>query len=454
MLRLVNTPAAHSTSTAQLEPAAQSWPALLSETDKNTQAARFREQLGLSTTKPIVMSGHQAQFWHPGILAKLFAAQALADKTGAQLAWLVVDTDTNDALSMRVPVRNNNGPMQDTLVDFVPPAKRGVKKPTGILEAVAPAEISLGEGARAATPEIAAKLEAIHAALEKHHGEASAARQVTRAMFDLLADFIPTPKIVYASEIAETELFDEIRTRAADDPGGFTGAFNDAVLATPNSGVAQLSIPNEELPMWRIDDRGRRQRARASDARGNEALLPGGMLMTGLVRLAGCDLFIHGTGGRDYEPINDLWLTPILGDRIAPFTTATATMLLDFDSHGIVNQSEARRARWQAHHARHEPAMLDEHELQSRKREMVADIQNLPRRSAVRNAKYRQMQKLLEEMRQSHAQNLSDLQEDADQLQQRAAEFRLRTDRTWSAVLHSQERLAELGKCIADEFNA
>lgn len=450
----MSTPAAQCECAIHLEPDASAWLGLLIDPNTSEAAIRFREQLGLSTTKPIVMSGHQAQLWHPGILAKLFAAGTLAEQAGAEFVWLVVDTDTNDALSMRVPVRTGNGPMHDVTLDFVPPVKRGVTKPTGFTDAVTPADLSFADGARPATKEIAARLEAIHAALAAHSGEASAAKQVTRAMFDLLDGLVTIPKIVYASEIADTELFDTVRAMAADDPGGFAGSFNDAVEQTPGSGVAQLSIPNEELPMWRIDDRGRRQRARAGDARGTEPLLPGGMLMTGMMRLAGCDLFIHGTGGRDYEPINDAWLALIMNAELAPFTTASATLLLEFDNQGVVSQHEARQSRWHAHHAKHEPALLGEDELQQTKREFVAEIQSLPRRSAERNAKYHELQRMLEGMRQTHAEDLSQLRDSADKLEQRAAEYRLRTDRTWSTALHSKERLTQLGRSIADEFIA
>ena len=50
---------------------------LLSHND-SAEARAFREQLGLPTDRPIVMSGHQAQIWHPGILSKYLAAIGLA----------------------------------------------------------------------------------------------------------------------------------------------------------------------------------------------------------------------------------------------------------------------------------------------------------------------------------------------------------------------------------------
>ncbi|GAB5496563.1 MAG: hypothetical protein Phyf2KO_16430 [Phycisphaerales bacterium] len=437
-----------------LDPTPRSWSSLVQGHNTRDRAKRFREQLGLSTNKPIIMTGHQAQLWHPGILAKLFAAKSLADRVGGELAWLVVDMDNNDALSMRVPARVGEGPMQDALVDFVPAANRGVKKPTGMTQAVAPAEIELGAGAKPATDEIAHRLELIHEALTRHAGEASVARQVTHALFDILRDVIETPKVVYPSDFMKTEFFDEIRSLASDDPGGFAGGFNDAVDHVPGSGVAKVSLPGEELPMWRIDERGRRQRARAGDARSHETLLPGGLLMTGMMRAVGCDLFIHGTGGRSYEPINDQWLTPILGQELAPFTTATATMYMDFGDEGTVTQQQARDARWRAHHARHQPSMLGEEELQSRKMELVGEIEALPMRSGARGAKYTQIQELLTDMRRAHTGEIQELEREAGLIQRRAAEHRLRTDRTWSCALYSPNRLAELARAIDDAMGA
>ncbi|RNC80510.1 MAG: hypothetical protein ED559_01480 [Phycisphaera sp.] len=447
-MRLVTQPSTQQAMDITLDPTPRGWPGLVHGHNTSDRAERFREQLGLSTNKPIIMTGHQAQLWHPGILAKLFAAKSLADRVGAEFAWLVVDMDNNDALSLRVPARVGEGPMQDVLVDFVPPAKRGVKKPTGLTAAVSPAAIDLGAGARPATDEIAHRLELIHEALTRHAGEASVARQVTNALFDMLRDVIETPKVVYPSDFMKTEFFDEIRSLASGDPGGFAGGFNDSVDNVPDSGVAKVSLPSEELPMWRIDDRGRRQRARAGDARGHETLLPGGLLMTGMMRAAGCDLFIHGTGGRSYEPINDQWLTPMLEQVLAPFTTVTATLHMDFGDEGTVTQQEARNARWRAHHARHQPSMLGDEMLQSRKMDLVGEIDALPMRSPARGTKYAEMQGLLGEMRREHSGEIQELDREAGLAERRAAEHRLRTDRTWSCALHSPGRLAELARAI------
>ncbi|MEC9372360.1 MAG: hypothetical protein VYC34_00885, partial [Planctomycetota bacterium] len=53
-----------------IEPAPARWTAPRPADD--AESTRFREQLGLPTGRPIVLTGHQAEFWHPGVLAKFF----------------------------------------------------------------------------------------------------------------------------------------------------------------------------------------------------------------------------------------------------------------------------------------------------------------------------------------------------------------------------------------------
>ncbi len=437
--------------TTQLDPEPTSW-APLARRNTSDRAMRFREQLGLPTDMPIIMTGHQAQLWHPGILAKLYAAQSVAEQVGGVVVWLIVDMDTNEALSMRVPVRLAGGPLQDVTLDFMPKALRGGRQTTGAMPAVEPAPIELGAEMQPASDEIKERVERIRGALAAHADAPSVALQVTRALFDVLGDVAPVPTIISPARFVETDLYQEIHSMASRDPGHFSGTFNTSVLAVPDSGVAVVSLENEELPMWRLGERGRRVRARASDARRGDRLLPGGLLMTGLMRLAGCDLFIHGTGGRAYEPVNDRWLPGLIDAALAPYATATATAHLVFDEQQPVTQADAAHAAWLAHHAKHAPSLVGEQDAQRAKREIAARIEALPRHSQQRRALYEEMLAILERTRAAHAEEIARFEQKAEQTRLLAMEHRLRTDRTWSCALHSPERLTELREAIADRF--
>jgi hypothetical protein len=69
-------------------------------------AKRSREQLGLATDRPIIMSGHQAELWHPGIAAKAFAMSHAAIINAGQPVWLNVDQDANEPTQIAYPTQD------------------------------------------------------------------------------------------------------------------------------------------------------------------------------------------------------------------------------------------------------------------------------------------------------------------------------------------------------------
>ena len=80
-----------------------------------------------------------------------------------------------------------------------------------------------------------------------------------------------------------------------------------------------------EVPLWRIRDDGRRMRAYDSDVErwlddppGAPRLMPRALMLTALVRLAMCDLFVHGTGGAAYDTVMEAWISSWLGVTPAP----------------------------------------------------------------------------------------------------------------------------------------
>ena len=82
-------------------------------------ACRYLDELGLppvATTPdaPLVVTGHQPTFYHPGIWFKNFLTQWLARKTGGTALNLVVDNDEARDLGLSVPVHAGG---QGTRVD-------------------------------------------------------------------------------------------------------------------------------------------------------------------------------------------------------------------------------------------------------------------------------------------------------------------------------------------------
>src|SRR5262249_17086407 len=162
--------------------------------------------------------------------------------------------------------------------------------------------------------------------------------------------------------------------------------------------------------------------------------------------LAGCDLFIHGTGGIAYDRASTLWLTAWLttdATHLAPTAMATATLLLPL---GVdpVTPDQVARARWRAHHAAHTPAHPADHPAQRRKLELVGAIARAPRRSHARADLFRSLHDLLTQSRAARTDRFTHLRAQSVDLLARAREGALAADRTWPFPLHPEPALRAL----------
>lgn len=61
----------------------------------------FRQRLGLCG--PVILTGHQAEFFHAGVFAKTIAADAIAAQAGGSATFLTVDSDIPKTPSVAVP---------------------------------------------------------------------------------------------------------------------------------------------------------------------------------------------------------------------------------------------------------------------------------------------------------------------------------------------------------------
>lgn len=437
----------------RLTPPARDWPALTAPA-LTPEHRRFREQLGLPTDRPVIMSGHQVGFWHAGILAKLLAANALAARTGAAVAWVLIDHASPHPDVIRVPALDREGRLREHAWRVSPGLASG-------LAGAAPFEPSPLRPPAGWTlpPGIAERCERVVRALQHHRGAFDAAAQLTRALFDLLEPVTPAPVVIRATKISRTDLYLAVLERAAKRPQGLRSLYNDAAAMHPASGVRALADDPElgaELPFWRRDGSVYLSlHERDLGAVPPEQTAPRALLTTGLVRLAGCELFVHGDGGLGYEPINDRWLPrwldPADPPRLAPFVGASADLTLDLGA-ASASEREAAGARWRAHHARHHPGATGDERAQRARDELVRAIDALPRRSPERRARFAELHRLLADHEMKHAADLDALDREAAGLARLAAERLPREDRTWSVVLHESTRLRALGGRIGHAF--
>lgn len=431
---------------------------------------RLRAQLGLPTDRPIVMSGHQLAVWHPGILAKWLFTAAAAETEGFAAAWVWVDQDANRYADIAFPLRTDAGVLKKAVWRAAPPGRQ-----LGPVCGEAPFEPTPApepSGAAFAAAQIGPALLRIREALAgAAPGAANAAEQVERAVSRLLEPLeSPVPHRIFATALARTDLFAELVARMRERPRECTDAYNAAVAAYPDGHGAEVSMLNTgvgaevrargpELPLWRLVPRASgggaaRVHAHAADLEGAPLaeLAPRGLMMTGLLRLGACDVFIHGTGGggpAGYDRITDLWLAKWLGATLAPTAVVSATMRLDLgEPEEQPTPQEARRARWLAHHARHHPSLIGDAAAAARKRELLEAIRRSPRNSAERAALFREMHALLDRVNAEHATALERLDREAEVAEARLGNAAVAGERTWPFPLYPAADLAALREMV------
>ncbi len=465
-----------------LRPSATTWQALVHgrHAELDGRARVFRRQLGLDPDRPVVMSGHQPQFWHPGILAKLMALGEAARRTGAQAVWLVVDHD-EAVTRVRYPVIEATGRLVDRFLEL-----RGEGGGAAIERGVPLCRLrtrqglavpTLGRGERFGARHVAAGLKDIVGAMGRHAGEADLARQIARASLELACAGGEQPVIVLASGLAQTDLMRELVEQMADDPARCVSTYNAAAAGSAGAGVGPLQVGEDvELPLWRL---GRamgspRRHARAgmvSGARGRELIgagefLPRALLLTGIMRLAGCDLFIHGLGGGGsegeggYDAITADWLGAWLGARLAPMAVVSATVRLRMAIDGDVMTPEGvARARWLAHAAAHRPLLLNDAEGERVRETLVTTLTKLRNKRdkasrALKRDAYRMLHQTLLDARVRGRSALDALTKSASDAAARRIEAELAADRTWPSSLYEPDQVRGLARRIAVAFDA
>lgn len=428
----------------------------------------FRREMGLPVDRPIIMTGHQAQVSHPGILAKHIAAAAAARAAGAAAVWITVDQDDNDPFEIRFPMRRPGDRVMREMWPARPGRDPAADAPTGLRPSVRFFDQPLaGAGGEFALPSVGDGLRRIRAAMLVHSSEPCAARQVGAATADLAAPWAAATGIVYATDLSRTTLFADLLGAMRNDPRRCADAYNHAVASHSDAGV-QMLVPGgrgvgPELPLWRLRrsaDRAWRERVHGGGL-GQiplRELAPRALLMTALLRLGGCDLFVHGTGagGEDgYDRIMERWIGDWLGAEkraaLAPAATVSATLRLPI---GVepVSLEQAARATWLAHHARHDPSLLGDAGAAAAKRALVDQIGAARRAGLHPRAEFARLHTLLDDVRSRHGAKLGDLAAQAAHLRNRRDDAGVIADRTWPFPLYPGEQLDALRHRIDGEF--
>lgn len=435
---------------------------------------QFRAQLGLPTDTPLVMSGHQPGLWHMGIVAKVLAMHDIATRTRAQPAWVVADQDTltsSQLTTLRLPTIINNH-INEATWDL---DTTGIARP--LLDAHRPLCLIPPLNNIPSAPELhTTDSIRIRQTLEQYTTESSIAMQFTLAALDLIYTQIdavtgakaPRPIVIPATALARTGLFESLFQQMVRDADMCIKSYNEAVVVAPRAKMRPLNPKTLELPVWSLDKARGRVPVHASDlasiAKSRPTqLAPRAILMTQMLRIAGCEVFIHGLGGGEYERIGDAWFSrwnPGIGAP-APWIVTSATVTptsASLTSHtptSRVSPASIANTLTLPHRARNNPALLGDDARQGKKQQLVNRI-NAAKHHAPRTeraALYRELRALVDSAATATPaahQLLTQIADDAAQARTHQRSVELAHDRTFPFFVYPTHTLHELHRLVRD----
>ncbi len=413
-----------------VEPGFDRWRDALSERSISEHAEHDRRILGLPVDAPIVMSGHQAMVFHPGIVAKIASLMHAAEQTGARPVWIIPDQDAIDPMTIRIPEWTGDK-LGERTVQIADPPRAGI----------AGASI---EPSHSFAAEMPAVLDELVDYLSGYSAEGSLAGQFGNAVVALACQWLgrEMPIVLLASDLSKTNAFRSLIKSMRSDPHACVQAYNDASRAFPDAGVRMLEVQagRIELPLWRIRPGEQRMPVYADQIEmiPDDELIARGLTMTALVRGSLCELFIHGTGGWNYDRVTEHWIKHWRGTDLSPMAHVTATQVLDLGDQAADLPAPAR-ARWLAQAAKHNPGLVGDDRLQQTKQELVDRIQRRKEMGENPRASYRELLDLLERHRTTNSTAIAALDAQAAEAQASVQQHKLTMDRTWPFVCFDAE---------------
>ena len=383
--------------------------------------AELRQRLGL--TSPTVVTGHQAEFFHAGVFAKLVATHVLANQNDGTALFLTVDSDPPKTRVLAVPEITARG-------------LRRVDVPIPGGDPQCPDECQ-PQVSREKWLDFFVRVASIY-----EHYEASLLRPFADAWLDCAdqqvnycdamargraalegALGLPGIREIRISDLCDTPEFRAFAAHLLLNAARLAGDYNAAQAGyRQRHRVRSISRPvpllassttRTELPLWIYQSDGPRRRLYVShhgdrlelfadqqrfaelsrtlladpDAHGKPwdfehagwRLRPRALTLTAFVRLFLADLFIHGIGGAKYGEVTDDCLTRFLELGSPAHCCVTATLHLPLPRTGF-RREDLLSARRQSRDIRFNPQRYLQNipaELLNRRTELIRQSDEL-----------------------------------------------------------------------------
>jgi hypothetical protein len=452
------------------DPPVADWPRLVADNRRlsdttavsidGTPLARFRElaraelsvisgtQLpAFDPSRPLVLTGHQPELFHPGVWVKNFAAHKLARQVVGTAVNLVVDTDTLKSASVHLPTVSPE-PSRVRLVS-VPFAAAGPEQPyesrlVGDADLFhdfprRAAEYTAGWPFRPILPDVWPSPTAPDGQPVEHD------HSIVWPLYDLRRRreraWGVTNVERFVSLMSEQDTFLRFARHLAADADRFRAVYNAVVqsyraahrIRSRNHPVADLA--DGELPFWGPEENGRRTRA--------TEIVPGvrprALTLTLFARLCLGDFFLHGIGGGKYDELTDSLIRHYFGIEPPRYAVLSATLHLPFEPFPMEAddakffERKARDLYWNPH--RHLPADAPE-----RVRHRILEATITPTRAGRRH-RYRSFRRAADELRPWFESSIAEAKRIAAVGRAHAAANAILRRRDYSWVLHPEATL-------------
>ncbi|HJT25059.1 MAG TPA: hypothetical protein VJ873_10810, partial [bacterium] len=344
---------------------------LVKETFWGQSPLKVRAELKLPTHQPLILSGHQPVFFHPGHWAKCLAASTLAEAVQGTACHKVTDTALGPEYLHYMPEVEEDGHGRKKILEFY--TNKDLKQqerttPYCFLPAPdhAALEKILKDAEVYAPAIVKANIKTYQDKLLKEIKKEATWNDFHLSMAKILDDICGTRRLyLEAHKIWETQPYYRFLSQWLLNLPELNDDYNQALNEyRKKHGITHdlTPMPNLkfedwwfEIPFWGVARNQRHSLWAKNDGKhivlkikggdGNYSLAvdeletelsvlnlsiwPKAIPQTLFCRMYLCDFFIHGTGGAVYEEVGDMLFSKFFKVKPLSFGVATATFLVD-----------------------------------------------------------------------------------------------------------------------------
>ena len=450
---------------------------LATRTELLTLAQDYCRSLSLATPtvrpeQPLIVTGHQCEFIHCGVLIKYMLLNHLAAATNGVALNLVVDSDLPKHTSLAIPCLGEQLQRCELSLSSVSPQVPMQYQPAPTADDISRFAAELN--ALALPDHLRPRAQHIIELLQQAAQQASDLAEMFMLLNRRLAEQLHLTWIdLPVSLMARSQSFATFAQSLLNDSRRVRQCYNQALAdyrrankirnpAQPLPPLAELDETIRESPFWVLQPNCPRQPAYANDhgdifagpsptsASTGMELRPRALTLTIFARLFLADTFLHGTGGARYDHIADRFIKNYYGIEPPAFAATSATMRLPLGDYltGAQAREQLRHLAWRLRDLRYNPQRyIDNAALVAARCDAIAQSDRLRRDHAdkhKRKVAFETIRQLNRKFHQTAPQLQDDLQHRQQAVLQNLQAGRIAHDREYYFALHDPDELKKL----------